>query len=228
MPCGRSGLFRRDHSAYPVQIHTRLPAPETNFQNNQPIQTDNLPDGLSETATAPVLHPAAESTLLATLCGKCMSHRRLATAAVADPREFWARHESLSAAVERRRQALAQNFFWPSLNGVGDGASGAPPPSHHNIDPLLICTYVLTQGVIIHLSMTAEMVTWQSVEHQVKASIYERRAFQAVVELIRLSKVITRMGRFTVRLKVSLHKIVENLLTSPRPIHFYHAHSLMP
>lgn len=192
---------------YYSQIHTRLPAPETNFQNNLSIQTDFLLDVLDGNGRAPVATPFAECILLATLCGRCMSHRRLASAVTlskggCEPHDFWSRHDSLAAAVEKRRQSIAQSFHCSGSTGKRNGPSVAAPASNLDIDPMLTFTYVLAQGAIIYLSTTTETANWQSVEHQVRASTYQQRAFRAAVELVRLAKVIPRIGRFKVSLTV--------------------------
>ncbi|KAJ5378243.1 uncharacterized protein N7496_005652 [Penicillium cataractarum] len=188
-------------------IRTRLPAPEANFQSNQPIETDFLPEVLDGNGRAPVATPFAECILLATLCGRCMSHRRMASAVTlskggSETREFWSRHDALAAAVEKRRQSIAQSFHGSNRSGKWNSPSVPAPTSNLDLDPLLTFTYVLAQGAIIYLSTTTENANWQSAEHQVRASTYQQRAFRAAVELIRLARVIPRIGRFKVRLRV--------------------------
>jgi hypothetical protein len=104
--------------------------------------------------------------------------------------------------VEKRRQSIAQSFHCSSSSGKRNGPSVAAPASNLDIDPMLTFTYVLAQGAIIYLSTTTETANWQSVEHQVRASTYQQRAFRAAVELVHLAKVIPRIGRFKVSLTV--------------------------
>jgi hypothetical protein len=134
-----------------------------------------------------------------------MSHRRLTSAVNLsngeyDPREFWSRHDSLAAAVERRRQSIAHSFHGSS--GKRNSPSNPALTLNLDLDPLLTFTYVLAQGVIIYLSTTTETATWLSAEHQMKASTYQQRAFRAAVDLIRLARFIPSIGRFKVRLTV--------------------------
>lgn len=136
-----------------------------------------------------------------------MSHRRLASAVSlskggCEPREFWSRHDSLAAAVEKRRQSIAQNFHCSGGSGKRNSPSVAAPTSNLDINPMLTFTYVLVQGAIIYLSTTTETSNWQSVEHQARASTYQQRAFRASVELVSQAKVIPRIGRFKVSLRV--------------------------
>ncbi|KAJ5117243.1 hypothetical protein N7526_011352 [Penicillium atrosanguineum] len=170
-------------------IHTRLPAPEANFQNNQPIQIDFLSDVLDGSGRSATITPFAECILLATLYGRCMSHRRSASSAVlsrggCEPREFWARHESLAAAVEKRRQSIAQSFRSSTGNDDRNAATAPAPTSNLDLDPMLTFSYILAQSAIIYLSTTTETAMWQSVEHQLMALTYEQRAFQAAAELV--------------------------------------------
>jgi hypothetical protein len=104
--------------------------------------------------------------------------------------------------VEKRRQSIAQSFHGPSGSGKRNGPLVPAPESNLDIDPLLTFTYVLAQGAIIYLSTTTETANWQSVEHQVRATTYQERAFRAAVELVRLAKVIPRIGRFKVSLTI--------------------------
>ncbi|RMZ78302.1 hypothetical protein DV737_g3960, partial [Chaetothyriales sp. CBS 132003] len=65
-------------------ISTRLPAPESNFQNNRPIRLDFLSEVIAGTGPSK-LSPFAECVVLATLQG----------------RYFWIRHEWLCTTVEK-------------------------------------------------------------------------------------------------------------------------------
>ncbi|KAJ5140774.1 hypothetical protein N7448_004182 [Penicillium atrosanguineum] len=207
------------------QIHTRLPAPEANFQNNQPIQIDFLSDVLDGSGRSATITPFAECILLATLYGRCMSHRRSASSAVlsrggCEPREFWARHESLAAAVEKRRQSIAQSFRSSTGNDDRNAATAPAPTSNLDLDPMLTFSYILAQSAIIYLSTTTETAMWQSVEHQLMALTYEQRAFQAAAELVRLAKLIPRIGRFKV------HPFVPSALS--RAVDFLNTHTKSP
>lgn len=193
-----------NHVTNDAQIRTRLPAPETNFQNNHPIQTDFLSEILDGSGRSATITPFAECVLLATLYGRCMSHRRLASSAGlskggCEPREFWARHESLATAVEKRRQSIAQSFRSSTGNDNRNAVTAPAPTSNLDLDPMLTFTYILAQSAIIYLSTTTETAMWQSVEHQLMVLTYEQRAFQAAAELVRLAKLIPRIGRFKVR-----------------------------
>jgi hypothetical protein len=217
----KEGRYRKARIlAHTSQILTRLPSPETNFQNNQPIQTNFLSDALDGSGRAPVATPFAECILLATLCGRCMSHRRLASALSlskggCEPPEFWSRHDSLAAAVEKRRQCMAQSFHWSSSSNNRNSPSIPAPMSNLDIDPMLIFTYVLAQSATIYLSTTTEAANWQSVEHQVRASTYEQRAFRAAVELVSLAKVIPRIGQFKVSANNPIIPCLRHLLDCP-------------
>lgn len=164
---------------------------------------DFLSDVLDGNGKEGAITPFAECILLATLYGRCMSHRRLSIAAAlsnpgSEPHEFWARHESLAAAVEKRRLSIAHNFRSPS-GGDRNATAALVPISNLDLDPMLTFTYILAESAVIYLSMATETSMWKTVEHQLMALTYEQRAFQATAELVRLAKVIPRLGRFKVK-----------------------------
>jgi hypothetical protein len=101
--------------------------------------------------------------------------------------------------VEKRRQSIAQSFRSSTGDNDWNAATAPAPTSNLDLDPMLTFTYILAQSAIIYLSTTTETVMWQSVEHQLMALTYEQRAFHAAAELVRLAKMIPRIGRFKVR-----------------------------
>ncbi|KAL6837148.1 hypothetical protein V8C40DRAFT_4912 [Trichoderma camerunense] len=177
-------------------VRTRLPAPEESFQNNQPVQMCFLSEVLAvadniqaDASTIIPLAPFAECVVLAALQGRCMAHRRmsLVSSTGADgAQEFWARHEQLVLAMDKRYQMLAQSAAF----------------TMGNRDPMVIFTYMLAQKVIINLDNILETVPWQrqpqqkTADRQLLATSYKWRAERAAVDMVRLARSVRSVGCF--------------------------------
>ncbi|KAJ6119133.1 hypothetical protein N7523_003413 [Penicillium sp. IBT 18751x] len=182
--------FLCSRNEYPLTLEeemicTRLPAPETNFQNNKHIRTSFLPEAMSESQNGPLLSPFAESIILATLHGRCMAHRRSFTKqshrGSSDGDDFWIRQKRLATAVEKRIQAL-----------------GTISSAKIDSSPLLLFVHMLAYSAVIKLGHTAQTASSArpTIEHQGATAAYERRASSAVVEMVRLAKQVPSFGCF--------------------------------
>jgi hypothetical protein len=170
----------RIKSLTPFQVRTRLPAPEANFQNNQPVRISFLPDAMTQTGPS-TLSPFAECVVLAAVYGRCMAHRR---AHVKDhpggrgspnikPYDFWANQGWLAAAVEKRVQMLTTTC--------------SPPPAVDS-DPMLLFAHLLAHSAVVFLSVTVQQrAAWHTLEQQLVMAAYERRASVAAMEIVRLA-----------------------------------------
>jgi len=150
---------------------------------------DFLPEAMANSGRS-MLSPFAECIVLATLYGRCMTHRRLALAAALssnESREFWTRHNWLAAAVEKRTQLLVQSS----------------PATSALVDPMLAFAHMLAHSAVIYLSNMTETTPWQTVEHQLMVIAYEQRAFQASGELVRLAKAMPRLSCFKASTSIS-------------------------
>ena len=109
----------------------------------------------------------------------------------------------LAAAVEERREAIAQMFHSSgagSQNGKSaTSAVGGLALSSIDVNPMLFFTHLLAQSATIYISIMTEMTAWQTVEQQFTASVYEQRAIRAAQEAAQLGKMIPRLGCFKVQ-----------------------------
>jgi hypothetical protein len=170
------------------QVRTRLPAPEANFQNNQPVRVSFLPDAMTQTGPS-TLSPFAECVVLAAVYGRCMAHRR---AHVKDhpggrgspnikPYDFWANQGWLAAAVEKRVQMLTTTCT-PSTS------TGSSPAPAVDSDPMLLFAHLLAHSAVVFLSVTVQQrAAWHTLEQQLVMAAYERRASVAALEIVRLA-----------------------------------------
>ncbi|ROW12029.1 hypothetical protein VPNG_05282 [Cytospora leucostoma] len=163
-------------------IRTRLPAPEENFQKDQPIRMDFLPEAINKDGqSSALLSPFAECMVLATLHGRSITHKQLALSAIGsakDTRDFWARHEWLAAEVEKHTQLLEswrQNSAGTSTSDLVDG------------NPMLLFTNILAHDTIVYLSNVTETIAWDDVGHQLISASYKQRGIQAASEVVRLA-----------------------------------------
>ncbi|KAJ5730547.1 Asperfuranone cluster transcription factor afoA [Penicillium malachiteum] len=159
------------------QISPRLPAPEENFQNNQPTRISFLHEAVAQTGISN-LSPFAESIVLATLHGRCMTHRRsYANESETGTREFCISQGWLASAVEKRVQMLVSS---PAIES----------------DPILLFTHMLAYRAAIDLSNTVQRAPWRTPDQQVLTATYQNRAAQAASEIARLSKEVPYLGPF--------------------------------
>ncbi|KUM65575.1 hypothetical protein ACN42_g1498 [Penicillium freii] len=159
------------------QISPRLPAPEENFQNNQPTRISFLHEAVAQTGLS-TLSPFAECIVLATLHGRCMTYRRsYANESETGTREFCIRQGWLASAVEKRVQMLV------------------PSPAIES-DPMLLFTHMLAYRAAVDLSNAVQRAPWRTPDQQVLAATYQNRAAQAASEIVRLAKAVPYLGPF--------------------------------
>lgn len=143
-------------------------------------------DFLSEaiaTSSKSTLSPFAESVVLTTLYGRCLTHRRLVLATAisekgvssTDSNEFWKRNDWLAAAVERRIQPFVEIALSPC-------------------DLVETFGHLLGRSAIIHLSDTAANWPCQTAEQHLMIMTYEQRAYQAATEIAHIASALPRLS----------------------------------
>ncbi|KAI1292984.1 hypothetical protein F5Y03DRAFT_15079 [Xylaria venustula] len=181
--CGRSEW---PLTLYEDMVGTRLPVPEVDFQNGQPVITDYLSDALAN-GEPKFTSLFSECIVLATLHGRCIAcHKTLSNENYHDlPRNARWRHESLAAAVERHVKLLGQSPMMPTVER----------------NPMLFFVHTLAHSAIICLSgvgVDQEKLAWQRVENnQISMAMpYEQRASRAMSEMLRLVKALPSFSCF--------------------------------
>ncbi|KAL4738034.1 fungal-specific transcription factor domain-containing protein [Aspergillus similis] len=182
-------------------ISTRLPSLEHNYQNNLPTRTPFLTEIMAQIGQS-TLSPFAECIIMATLHGRCMTHRRFYTSSNSTAsefesgtatRDFCIRQNWLSNAVDRRVQMLQQ---------VAASAVDS--------DPMLLFTQTLGHRAAVHLSDTVQQVSWRAlagspVDQQLlspgatmslSAAAYHQMATHAAGEIVRLAKAVPSLSPF--------------------------------
>lgn len=168
-----------------MQICTRLPAPEANFQNNQSVCTPFLAEVFASKATerpSTSLSSLAECVVLATLYAQCSSHR--STRATDLPGisrgDFWPRLQHLASAAKTRIQVLAAH------------------PTHVDSDPMLLFAHLVARGAVVKLGQAATYaLAWGQAEQQQQQQ-HKRRASAAAAEIVWLTRQIPQFSYFRV------------------------------
>jgi hypothetical protein len=136
-----------------------------------------LSEAMAQTGSS-TLSPFTECIVMATIYGRCMTHRRLYTKeSETGTSQLASRQGWLAMAVERRVQMLI------------------PSPAVDN-DPMLLFTRMLAYRATIYLNNTIQQAAWRTVDHQVLAEAYQHTAAQAASEIVRLAKAVPSLGPF--------------------------------
>ncbi|KAL3451456.1 fungal-specific transcription factor domain-containing protein [Aspergillus insuetus] len=201
------------------------PHPQTHSQ--QPPPPPTLHEAISSSGHTS-LPPFSECIVLATLYGRAMTLRRMASVLPSSETSgFWSRHKSLSTSIEKRTQLLARNLASPNTL----------------VAPMVAFTHVLARATVIYLGEVAEAVgiglagtasgagiggatggqgEWSaygigtrntlgagvggeessavSSTHKLAAAAYTQRAFQAAREVVRLVQGIRPVSCFKAHL----------------------------
>ncbi|KAK1779815.1 fungal-specific transcription factor domain-containing protein [Copromyces sp. CBS 386.78] len=172
-------------------ICTHLPSPELSFQSGQPMQMCFLSEAM---ASGDHLHglfsPLAESVVLATVCGRTLSHTQVANVertynGSTMSADFWIRHEWLAAMVNKRLDSLVQSY--PVVSAAAD--------------PMLFFAFMLAHTTTINLCKVVEAggghsqgnngQSWDPAVFE-----YQKRALRAAREVAALTKAHEHLGYF--------------------------------
>ncbi|KXJ92531.1 hypothetical protein Micbo1qcDRAFT_182901 [Microdochium bolleyi] len=173
-------------------LHVNLPsspaAPEpklnTRGQSLRDAVSQSTPDGLS---------PLSEMIVLATLYGRCVTHRRLAATDASNAKSspggdasFWKRHEWLAARIQQRTPSLPTALSELEIT-LERG-------------PLAMLSHFLVRGAAIHLSDTLWCLGFSGETAARGPAILEcrRRALHAATEMAGLARTVRSLGSFRV------------------------------
>ncbi|PKY00458.1 fungal-specific transcription factor domain protein [Aspergillus campestris IBT 28561] len=168
-------------------ISTRLPSPEEEFQSGQPVLAPYLPEIMAQSmstsagGSVATLSSFGECIVLATICGRALSHRQkvaveqLSGTGLADG--FWTRHQWLYERLSARIQALS-------------GTTQA--------DSMGVFARLIAQTMILFLHNVLESVAWKTGDHLLGMIEYERLCVLAAHEVVGLMKLQGQLGYFKV------------------------------
>ncbi|KAF2769005.1 hypothetical protein EJ03DRAFT_374842 [Teratosphaeria nubilosa] len=173
-----------------------VPTSQLCFQTSQAAKPMMLHELFGESAEETTLSPFSESIALATLHSRSLTHKRLAASCTSvddQDQHFWARHNWLANAIDRRARLLKTR-----LNS-SKGSSGA--------SSLEIFNQMMMQMVIIHIAAALKMQprTCTPAECAITVS-WDARVRTASSEMMQLVQGLTRLDC------VSTHPFVPQLI----------------
>ncbi|KAF2754943.1 hypothetical protein EJ05DRAFT_468747 [Pseudovirgaria hyperparasitica] len=169
-------LHQKDDMSWALHeetIRLRLPVPDLWFQSSVQIQMGCLTELMSDLTTVN-LSPFAQCVTVATLYGRCLTHRRLVHGTQPQFKrinDIRARHEWLSNAAEECIRCI-------------DAPGTKELPSE---DPMQIFSRSFAHLLPIHLAETIDSVPAQSMEEQEVKERALRRAHAAAAEIAQCS-----------------------------------------
>ena len=190
-----------------AQICTRLPSPELAFQGGHPIQMCFLSEAIASNDHA-LFSPLTECAVLATICGRAISHRQVSSVEQAygnTSLDFWLRHEWLDGMLGRHLEALSAAY--PIISAVTDS--------------MLIFAFTLGQAAVIYLSHIVKGLESDQ-QCQTPAFTFQQRALGALQEISRLSKSQEHVGFFKVCLGAVIGVTLPEWLIQTRHTFFSH------
>ena len=163
-----------------IKISTRLPAPEIEFQNDQPSQGGFLSDAIGSNGTAHL--PAfTECIIQATICGRSIAHKHQTTVERLYghvSQDFWDRQCWLDTILTKRIQVLSMQEFFPS----------------DQIDPSRLFARMLAHASFLYLSNIVTSSSLEPSEQQLNAMRYEKRALSSAQDIVRLAKALPQLS----------------------------------
>ncbi|PLB51636.1 fungal-specific transcription factor domain protein [Aspergillus steynii IBT 23096] len=167
-------------------ITTRLPAPEEEFQAGQPVVTRFLAEVMARSCleSAPAgsggVSSFGECIILATICGRALSHRQKLAVEQINGDVFdglWTRHQWLHELLSHRIQVLSTST---------------------QVDSMLIFARIVAQTMVLYLHNVLESIVWKTGDHLLGIIEYERLCVLAAHEVVNLVKLQGQLGYFKV------------------------------
>ncbi|KAL2813943.1 fungal-specific transcription factor domain-containing protein [Aspergillus cavernicola] len=162
-------------------VSTRLPAPEDQFQHSQPVLTGFLSEEMAGTTPSQV-SPFTECVLLATIWGRCLSHKQLSSVESIygdTSQDIWVRHQWLHSTLMRRIRALSSNY----------------PAASQQIDPMLIFTIMVAQTALIYLNKVIESKPCETTDRHTTVTSCKAQALVAGQQVIDLTKALAQLSQ---------------------------------
>lgn len=164
-----------------LQVFTRLPCPDADFQRGLVPQESFLAETMSSADMRPYA-PLAECVILVTICSRALSHRQIYTIETLYsniPLDFSSRHDWLDGMLTRRLSSLQANY--PSLTVAED--------------PMILFSYMFAHSTVIYLCRIFETLSMND-QNQTIVWEFQERALWAAQEIARLAKEHEHLGYF--------------------------------
>ncbi|KEY71252.1 hypothetical protein S7711_02359 [Stachybotrys chartarum IBT 7711] len=189
--------FINMHNGWPLTLSdegvcTRLPCLEDDFQSGQETVTDFLSEAIASGSQVGSFSPLAETVILATICGRIMSHQQRSTVERTyggAPQQFWERHQRLETILSQRIQALSLK---------------APPSDLAFVDPVLLFTDMMAQAAVLFLDKIMQTSTFERDGNGTPIEKYESHLVSAAHKIVIQAKMVQSLSFFKVCRKGSV------------------------
>ena len=154
------------------------------FQSDRPVLTGFLSEVMGTIDTVH-LSSFLECIVLATICGRSISHMQQSTVERLYgqvSQDFWDRHKWLDTLVTQRIQALSLQYLCPS----------------EQVDPMLLFTNMFAHATFLFLTKIIETLSRETGEYQPTVLEYAKRSLSVAHEIVRLTRAISQLGCFKV------------------------------
>ncbi|OTA90740.1 hypothetical protein M434DRAFT_22754 [Hypoxylon sp. CO27-5] len=161
----------------------RLPAPELDYQNEQPTLTGFLSDVISA-REAIVTSTFTESIVVATVIGQALTHRHqfVDTLYLNDPREFWERHEWINSVLIQRMDVFSMNY----------------PTAVQEADPMLLFISMMWRTTVLYMYQLVKAMVHPTDEKRPVLADYTRQSTIAAKEIVSLTNKLSQLSSFKV------------------------------
>ena len=166
------------------QISTRLPAPEEEFQGGKFVHMGFLSEAITSIDQAGA-SPFTESIILATICGRALSHRQQSVVEHVYsnvPQHFWERHEWLYSMLKMRCDNLLLNY----------------PSAMQHADCMLLFTNMMAQTTVLYLCKVIESMPWETDEYRSTIFEFKQNSLLAAQEIVNLTRSLPHLSYFKV------------------------------
>ncbi|KAI0840337.1 fungal-specific transcription factor domain-containing protein [Hypoxylon sp. FL0890] len=162
----------------------RLPAPELDFQNEQPTLTGFLPEAISA-RDAIVTSTFTESIVVATVIGRALSHRQqsmMDNMYLNESRDFWERQEWINATLVQRMEVFSLNY----------------PMAVQEADPMLLFIGMMWRTTVLYMYQLVKAVIHPTDEKRSVLADYTRQSTMAAKEIVSLTNKLSQLNSFKV------------------------------
>lgn len=169
-----------------LQILIRLPMPESSFQNEQPVQMGFLPEALTDgsiIASSSTSSSFIEGIVVATMCGRAISHRLQSTIDeryLNDGLDFCTRYQWLSSSLVLGMEAFSLRY---SSTAQQD-------------DPMLFFVNMMWQTTMLDLCKTMQSAVLPPIADESNAVLAECaiKSSNAAQEMVGLANKLSQLN----------------------------------
>ncbi|KAI1654624.1 fungal-specific transcription factor domain-containing protein [Daldinia decipiens] len=162
----------------------RLPAPEVDFQNEQPTVSRFLSEAITA-MDAKCTSAFAECIVVATVVGRALNHGQQSVVDnmyIHESQGFWEQHEWINSTVVQRMDMFNQNC----------------PTAAQEADPMLLFISMMWRTTVLYMYQLIKLVIHPSDEKRSVLADYTRQSTTAAKEIVNLTNKLSQLNSFKV------------------------------